>query len=118
MMAAQFDFDIQQGASFLLGFVWMDANEVPLPLEGYGIRLQMRPYPSSNKVLLDASLVNGLIRLGENPGEYWLEFPAATTRALNWRKGKYDIELTAPDGFVSRPIEGTITMIPEVTRDV
>lgn len=47
-----------------------------------------------------------------------LHIPAATSAAWTWRLGKYDVELTAPDGTVTRFVEGSVVVRAEITRPV
>ena len=117
MEAAVLDFSIRQGASFLLGFVWMDVTEAPNDISECIVRMQVRPYPGSKKIFLEASTTNERIYFGENPGEFWLDLDPTVTAAIDWRRGKYDIELQYPDGGVIPIIGGTITVTLEVTRN-
>ena len=117
MPAAQFDFEIQQGATLPLEFSWEDVNEVPLALTGYSIAMQVRPYPGSTRLFLEASTANGLITFGNQVGRFKLLLPKALTRAQTWAKGKYDVVLTSPSGFVTRILQGTVTVSKRVTRD-
>ena len=116
MAAALFDFEFQQGSTFVLDFVWMDVNEQALSLEGHIVRMQVRPYPGAKKLFLEASTLNGKFILGAERGTFKLVLSATETASFDWAKGKYDIEIEAPDGFVTKLLQGTITIIREVTQ--
>jgi hypothetical protein len=45
-----------------------------------------------------------------------LRIPAATSAAWTFSLGRYDVELTAPDGTVTRLVEGSVVVRPEITR--
>ena len=116
MAAAQYDFEIEQGATLLKPIVWRDSAGVAVNLTGYTAKMQVRKSASSDEVLLEMSTVNGKIQLTPATGTVTLVFSAATTAALDWRRGKYDLELTSADGTVTRLIEGEITVSREITR--
>lgn len=116
MAAAQYDFEIEQGATLLKPIVWRDSAGVAVNLTGYTAKMQVRKSASSDEVLLEMSTVNGKIQLTPATGAVTLVFSAATTAAFDWRRGKYDLELTSADGIVTRLIEGEITVSREITR--
>lgn len=116
MAAATYDFDIEQGATLLKPIVWKDSTGSPVNLTGYTAKMQVRKSVSSQEVLLEMSTVNGKLQLTPSTGTITMVFSAATTAAIDWRSGKYDLELTSADGTVTRLIEGEITVSREITR--
>lgn len=116
MAAATYDFEIEQGTTLLKPIVWKDSNGTPVNLTGYSAKMQVRQSAASPDALLEMSTVNGKIQITPSTGTIVLVFSATTTAAITWKRGKYDLELTAGDGTVTRLIEGEITISKEITR--
>lgn len=116
MAAAQYDFEIEQGATAIWPFVWKDSTGAPVNLTGYTARMQVRQSTSATDVLLSATTENGKLLIDPLLGKTTLGLSATETAALAWRKGKYDLELVSPAGVVTRLLYGVITVSPEVTR--
>ena len=116
MPAASYDFEIEQGATLLKPIVWKDSAGSPVNLTGYTAKMQIRQNVSSPDVLLELSTTNGKLSISAMAGQVTMIFSAATTAAITWSRGKYDLELTSSDGTVTRLIEGEITISKEITR--
>jgi hypothetical protein len=116
MTAATYDFTIEQGATLAKTLIWNDSTGSPVDLTGYTARMQVRQSVSSTTVLLELTSADGEIVITPSTGTIVLNFPAATTAAITWRHGKYDLELESSTGIVTRLIEGQIDVSPEVTR--
>lgn len=116
MSAATYDFEIEQGATLLKPIVWKDSNGTPVNLTGYTAKMQVRRNAADPTVLLELSNTNGRLSITPGTGTVTLIFSAATTAAITWTRGKYDLELTSADGTVTRLIEGEITVSKEITR--
>lgn len=116
MPAASYDFQIEQGATLLKPIVWKDSNSAAVNLTGYTAKMQVRQSASSTDVLLEMSTSNGRISITPLTGTITLIFSASLTAAIDWSRGKYDLELTSGDGTVTRLIEGQISVSKEVTR--
>jgi hypothetical protein len=105
-----------QGASFDYTLTWL-AGGTPVDLTAYTARMQVREsYDSATTVL---SLTSGTgITLGGTAGTIYLEASASTTAGFDGTPNKqfiYDLELESA-GVVTRLVEGTFTINPEVTR--
>ena len=116
MSAANYDFEIEQGTTLLKPIVWKDSSGTPVNLTGYTAKMQVRKSASSDEVLLELSNTNGRITLGTSNGTITLVFSPATTSAITWSRGKYDLELTSGSGVVTRLLEGEITVSKEITK--
>lgn len=116
MAAATYNFQIEQGATLLKPVAWKDSTGAAVNLTGYTARMQVRQSASAEEVLLELSTENSKISLTPLTGTITLIFSAATTAAIDWKRGKYDLELISPDGTVTRLIEGEITVSREITR--
>jgi hypothetical protein len=44
------------------------------------------------------------------------QIPATASAAWTFSLGRYDVELEAPDGTVTRLVEGSVVVRPEITR--
>lgn len=116
MSAATYDFEIEQGTTLLKPIVWKDSTGAPVNLAGYTAKMQIRQSAAAEEVLLELSTTNGMISITPATGTITLIFSAATTAAIAWRRGKYDLELTSAGGTVTRLIEGEISVSREITR--
>lgn len=116
MSAATYDFEIEQGATLLKPIVWKDSDGNPVNLTGYTAKMQVRQNVSASDVLLELSTTNGRLSISAMSGQVTMIFSATTTAAITWSRGKYDLELTALDGTVTRLLEGEITVSKEITR--
>lgn len=117
MPAAQYDFTIEQGATFVRSFVWKADDGTPVNLTGYTARMQVRQGYSAQDALLEATTENGRLQIVGASGQVTLTLTAEDTGAIDWRRGRYDLELVAPDGTVKRLVEGVISISREITRD-
>lgn len=116
MPAASYDFEIEQGATLLKPIVWKDSTGAAFNLTGYTAKMQVRQSAASPDVLLEMSTTNSRITLTPGTGTITLVFSATLTSSITWTRGKYDLELTAPNGTVTRLIEGQISVSKEITR--
>lgn len=117
MPAAQYSFTIEQGTTTVRPLVWKSSDGTPVDLSGYTARMQVRRSVSAADVLLEASTSNDRIQLDPLAGRVTLVLQADVTAAINWTRGRYDIELVSPDGDVTRLVQGEITVSKEITRD-
>jgi len=116
MAAANYDFEIEQGATLSKSFVWKDGDGVAVNLTGYTARMQIRPSVDSATVLQSLSTTDGTIVIAAVTGTITLTLTDTVTAAITWRRGKYDLELVSSDGTVTRLIYGVVTISKEVTR--
>ena len=117
-MAGVYDLAIEQGATFKVIFQWTDANNTPINITGYSARSQIRPTIESATVMVDATIANGKLSI-VNPatdGKVQLLLSATDTAALASGTAVWDLELVAGDGTVTRLLQGSVTISPEVTR--
>lgn len=115
-MAVEYDFEIEQGATLSKILNWKDKTGWPVDLSGYTAKMQVRKSVTSEEVLLTLSTANNTIKLSHK-GQIEIYMSASATSSIAWTKGKYDLEITSPDGVVKRLIYGVITVSPEITRD-
>lgn len=117
MVIPRYDIKIPQGATWVMSITW-SRNSVAVPLTGCSARMQVREKHSAAAVLLSlTSAASGGITLGPAAGEITLRAEAAQTALLPAPlRAVYDIEVEEPDGTVTRVLEGTVFVSPEVTR--
>jgi hypothetical protein len=124
MIAGNYNILCQQGSSF--GRVIAveqprtptEANPAeyePYPLTNHTARMQVRRTIESTTPLITLTTENGRITLNGADGLINLSISAADTAALT-SSGVYDLEIISSSGLVSRVIQGTFTLSPEVTR--
>ena len=107
---------IEQGATYRRVFRYTDSDGVPVDITDYVARMQVRQSVSSPSVLLEATTINGRLTINGPAGEVTLTLSAAITAAIAWTRGKYDLELEAPDSTVTRLLEGAVQVKREITR--
>lgn len=108
---------IIQGATFRDRLVWMNPDKTPIDLTGCTARMQVRAEIESPTVLLELTTANGGITVDGPAGQLTLYLTPAATAAIAWQSGVWDLELEHPNGDVTRLVQGTVSVKPEVTRD-
>lgn len=116
-MAGRYDFEMDQGATFVLPITWQDESGDPVDLAGFTARMHLRSPRNAPDPALELTSENGGIALVAD-GEIELRIAPAHTSPLAADKVyHYDLELASPTGEVTRLIEGEITLRREVTRE-
>ena len=116
MAAAQYDFVIEQGTTFVKSFCWKDSNGDPINLTGYSALMHVRTSVTSDTVLMEFSTANNRIQITPDEGKVDLILSSTETSAIDWKKGRYDIELISDNGTVTRLVYGVISISKEITR--
>ncbi len=118
MAAANYDILIEQGATFKLNLRWKDGDGNGIDLDGYEARMQIRKSSQSNNVELELTSDGSdeSITFGSDYGFINIEVDANITSGFDIRRGVYDLELIAPSGEITRLIQGSVTISPEVTK--
>lgn len=113
-MTLRFDLRINQGETFELAVPVLDDDGAPVSLAGFTARGQIRSHAASPTVLYEWSTANGNVNFDVNA--VVLTVSAATSSLWTFRTGRWDLELVATDGTVTRLVEGHVIAHPEVTR--
>lgn len=116
MPAGGYDMVCEQGATFTRQFTWTDENEVPVNLTGYSARMHVRTAIKASETVVQLTTANGRIVLYPSLGKIELLLDAVTTAALPDKRCVYDLEVVAPNGTVTRLLQGAFVISPEVTR--
>lgn len=111
---AKYDLAIPQGATFDRTLTVEIGGEA-LDLTGYTAAMDVRKEYESATADLELTNTAG-IELGGNLGTVRILITATQTGALTAGNYKYDLELYAPDGTVTRLIYGDVNVSREVTR--
>ena len=86
-------------------------------LSGYRARMQVRRTVDNAAYLVSLTSENGGLRVIPGIYENQLQmFMSASVTASITQSGVYDLEIVDAEGNVSRVLQGTFTLIPEVTR--
>jgi hypothetical protein len=113
-MAGEYNFTIEQGATFNLLMTWRIDN-VAVNLTGYIARLQARIDVDETDTILSLTTGAG-ITLGGAAGTISLNQTATQTALLPKGEYVYDLELQSSGGIVTRLLQGELNISAEVTR--
>jgi len=117
MRPGTYNISIVQGATFDQIFTWKDSFGVPTNLTGFTARMQVRSeVGAAGAPLLELTTDNGGIVLGGTAGTIRIIVTATLSAALNYDFGVYDLELVSAAGVVTRLLEGSAALSPEVTK--
>lgn len=87
----------------------------PVSLSGFSARMQIRATVEATTALV--SLVSPTdIALDDTNHTITITISATATAALDFEAGVYDLELVSGTGVVTRLLEGSVVVTPEVTR--
>lgn len=106
---------LSQGATWKLNLVYNNGSGNPIDLTGYTARMQARTSYDSSSTALSLTTGTG-ITLGGTAGTIDILVGATTTASIGAAQYVYDMELVSNSGEVTRLIEGTLVVTPEVTR--
>lgn len=98
---ARHNFTIWQGATFrtvLTLYTGVDETSDPRDLTDYTALLEIRAMAGDVSPLFTLSTTNGRILLGGAEGTVTLLISDTDTAAITWKRGVYDLTITAPLG--------------------
>lgn len=117
MPAGIWNIQADQGATFQRVVTWKDADGVAQNLTGFTARMQVRDTTDdTDGAVLELTTANSRITLGGASGTISLLVNATTMAALTAGQYVYDMELVSSAGVVTRLVQGTFVVDPEVTR--
>lgn len=116
MTAAVYDFVLEQGTTFRKQLTYTDSAGVAVDLTGYSARMQLRTKITDANIIILLDNANGRITITPTTGVIDLFISDTDTASLTFKTAAYDLEVIAPNGDVTRLLEGTITLSKEVTR--
>lgn len=122
MAAANYNFSIEKGSSFVISFQYRDNNDIPLNLTNWCARIKWIDN-TGNITIYHTNSVNTdySFTLDESNGLITFKIPAVKTAAIPWTSANYDLDLQEPTYLYSSDLEdnrkifriltGTITII-------
>lgn len=114
MTPGRYNMKVYQGSTFSLAPQWkIDGTYVDVT--GYTAAMAVKNSPSSVSSIIDLTSANGRITVGTTDGKFTLALTAAQTTGLAAGNYVYDLEVTAPNGTVTRLLEGGFTVYEGVT---
>jgi len=115
MTAGKHNYVIEEGTDWESNLWLSNEDETPKDLTDYTAQMQIREQ-LEGPVIKELTSGSG-ITITAVEGKIELALTVAETRLLQIRSGVYDLELTSgAPAKVTRLLEGTITVTPEVTR--
>ena len=114
-MAVTYNTVIDQGADWYITFYYDNPDGTPVNITSYTAALQMRTSPLAKTTVLSLTTGNGIIITG-NQGRIDVHATNVQTTAITNGKYSYDLEITSPQGIVTRLVQGTIEVSPQTTR--
>lgn len=122
-MAGKLNLKINQGETYRHSILWKDETKQAVNVSGYTARMHVRENITDSTPLLVLTTEGGVGTDGtislpspQSNGEIRLYISAEKTASITWSSGVYDLEMVAPNGDVTRLIEGTVSISKEVTR--
>lgn len=106
MAAANYNFSIEKGTSFVISFQYLDSNNTPINLTNWCARLRWIDNVGTivtyytNNVNEDYSFT-----LDPMSGKILFQLPAIKTAAITWTSARYDLDLQEPVDLYSSTLE-------------
>ena len=113
--AGKLNMVIEQGTTFNPVLTYQDADANLIDLTGYTARMKIKDARTDTAALEEITTENGGITLGGVAGTIALLFTDTETTAMTWETGVYDLEIISGSNIVTRLLQGTVTVSPEVT---
>lgn len=88
----------------------------PADLQGMTARMQIRAKIDSDVVILELSTANGGIVINNQQKTISINIQQEQTQLLNFAQAVYDLEVTSSGGITTQFIQGSISLVKEVTR--
>ena len=117
MAAGYYDIEIEQGADYSQTVNYTDSSGVTIDLSTYSSgSMQIRESSESSSSLIDLTTANGRITLAQGDPNITLTLSATETASLDFDHAKYDLEVVASGGEVSKILRGNVKLIREITK--
>lgn len=88
----------------------------PVDLAGYSARMQVRPSVSSEVVLLELTSADNEIVVNDEDKVITISISAAESMELDFKTAVYSLEMIGTAGNVVTLVNGTVSLVKEVTR--
>jgi hypothetical protein len=107
---------IPQGTDGGCRWLVKDANDLPVDFTDWEIHSQVRNDVADDLVLHEWSSADGSATGGDD-GYITIHWGHAETSLWDWTSAVYDLEITSPEGKVTRLDSGRVSVSRQVTRD-
>ena len=114
-MAVTYNTVIDQGADWYITFIYENPNGTPVNVTNYSAALQIRTSPLAKTAVLTLTNTSGITVNGAQ-GSFACHATNVQTTAITNGKYSYDLEITSPSNVVTRLVQGTVEVSPQVTR--
>jgi hypothetical protein len=114
-MAVQYIVEIDQGADWFFNVTYENPAGTPVNITSYTAALQLRSLPESTTAVLSLATGSGITITGA-AGLVAVRATAQQTGAIIAGDYYYDLEITSPQGVVTRLVQGQAILNPQVTR--
>lgn len=115
-MAYRVDIEIDQGTDTDAGYEFFDDARRPISFVGYSAHMQVRRTATSQIVIDELSTETTPERMRFCGNLVSIVWPREVTQVLKAGRYVYDLEVIAPNGAVTRLMEGALVLRQEVTR--
>jgi len=121
MPAGKYTLLIEQGATLNLSLAYKDSNNAAIDLTGYSGKMQIKSDYADNNPTTYLTLSSSLqadgtgITFGGVSGTIGIVISAASSSALKFSSGSYDLEITS-GSVVTRLLQGIAFVNKEVTN--
>ena len=120
MIPAKLNLTIYQGSTYVKPFQWKSGTTTltPVDISTCTMRMDIRKKITDPTEVLELTTENGRLVIVDGAlGKFEIRLSAADTATFNFTQAVYDIEVVYPsEDPVVRVLEGSIKVIPEVTR--
>jgi hypothetical protein len=113
-MAAQKNFEVDQGSTFTFEIQYLDENGNPIQLHYHTAKMQVRDTQGGKKLAFTLTENDG-ITISPIEGKLSIAVAAERTNKLFYPKSAYDIVLIDPSVNKTRLLEGYLTLNRSVT---
>lgn len=114
MNPGRYNITVYKGTTFQLSPIWKVDN-LPVDLTGYSADMQVRQFTDS-AIEVELSTANGKIVINPGLGQIAMTLTATQTAALTANSYQYDLNLTSPDGYVYKILQGAFVVNESVTQ--
>ena len=121
MIAGTYNIYCEQGATFTRILTIRVPDEIdpnittPYDLTNHTARMQIRRTTTTASAMIELTTENNGLIIDDDAGSITIEMSDQVTASLT-TSGVYDLEIIDSVGHVSRVVQGTFTLNPEVTR--
>lgn len=115
-MAYRVDIVLDQGTDYVCPYEFYDNAHRPINFDGFSAHMQVRRTATSEVIIDELSTDGEAPRLTFNSNFIVAKWARTVTQSIKAGRYVYDLEVTAPNGSVTRLMEGTFVLRQEVTR--